>query len=123
VTKFVHISRVFGKSARKPVDAYRLLLERYVKRIPIGLRDILVPRGKHARLELARAIKALKIREEERNYVRELQRVYELPLRPNESVKRTMIRVRLKIVEELRQAAREGRRAEYDDKLPTDPLD
>jgi hypothetical protein len=110
-------------SPRTPVKSAELLLEHYLRRIPSSLRDLLVPRTRRERYRFAKAIKALRIREEERNYVRELQKKFDLPLRPNETVKETMIRVRLRRFRDIRRSAGEGWWPDCGDNFPTDPLE
>ena len=90
--------------------------------IPTDLRAILLP-DEADLSQLAIAIKRLRVKEEERYYVTEIQQRYQIPLRPNEPVKRTMIRVRLDILRERREADEEGFLLNIDGPLPTDPLE
>ena len=103
-------------------DYYRSLIEKYRSKIPTDLRHILLP-DEAEMSQLAYAIKRLRVREEERYYVTEIQRRYQIPLRPNESVKRTMIRVRLDILRRRRDADEEEFFLHLDGPLPTDPLE
>ena len=98
------------------------LVEEYLDRIPVDLRALLVPDQEHP-AEFAAAIKLLRLKEEERSYVMAIQQRYRLPLRPNESVKRTMIRVRLATLKKLREAEIEGNPIDTDTSLPVDPLE
>lgn len=97
--------------------------EVYAESLPPQLRDILVPADPAARAALADAVGKLRLLEEEREYVMELQRLYSVPIRPNESVKRTMIRVRLALLK-LRRSEQQRDDSEplYID-LPVDPLE
>lgn len=109
------------EQTRNAWNQYPLVAE-YVGSIPEDLHDLLLPDFDQLG-EFATAVKALRIRETEREYVRELQDYYRVPLRPNESVKRTMIRVRLAILK-LRIASREdGDLLEAYGPLPVDPLE
>jgi len=98
------------------------LVEKYLARIPVDLRDLLTPHQEHL-AEFAAAIKSLPVKEEERSYVMAIQQNYRIPLRPNESVKRTMIRVRLAILKRRREAEAEGDPIDTDASLPVDPLE
>jgi hypothetical protein len=95
--------------------------EKYLKGIPESLKPILMPEPSEKET-FADLAKALRIREKERNYVMEIQRDYKLSLRPNESLKRTMIRVRLKM---LKKKLKAGTKAKIDNfkNLPIDPLE
>jgi len=98
------------------------LVSRYVARIPEDLRDLLIP--PHEQLaEFATAVKSLRIKEEERYYVLDIQRRYRIPIRPNESVKETMIRVRLAIIRKRREAAEDENIVDIFGPLPVDPLE
>jgi hypothetical protein len=94
---------------------------KYIKGIPESLRSILVP-DENDNSSFSEKAKSLRIKEKERNYVMEIQRDYKLSLRPNESLKRTMIRVRLKM---LRKKLKVGTKANlnYFKNLPVDPLE
>ena len=108
-----------------PIDKeahYRSLLKKYQSRIPSDLKDILLP-DEAQMSQLAITIKRLRIKEEERNYVIEIQRRYRIPLRPNESVKRTMIRVRLAILRKRRDADEGEDIFDLYGPLPIDPLE
>jgi len=105
----------------KEADHHPVVVK-YLARIPADLHDLLLPDPKHA-AEFVVAIKSLRDIEEERSYVMALQRRYALPLRPNESIKRTMIRVRLEILKKRREAEAEGKTFDPDRSLPVDPLE
>jgi len=98
------------------------LVQKYVARIPEDLRAILAPESERT-LEFAAAIKSLRLKEEERYYVIDIQHRYGIALRPNESVKQTMIRVRLKLLRERREAEAEGDVVDTYAPLPVDPLE
>jgi hypothetical protein len=98
------------------------LVEEYLERIPIALRDLLAPGQEHL-AEFAVAVKSLRLKEEERAYVMAIQQRYRLPLRPNETVKRTMIRARLAILRKRQEAEAEGDIVDTDWPLPVDPLE
>ncbi|MEW5796672.1 MAG: hypothetical protein AB1772_09985 [Candidatus Zixiibacteriota bacterium] len=110
----------------KPAAGTHPLVEKYIARIPEGLRDLLSPGSEQYR-EFADALKALRLKEEERYYVMGIQRRYRLPIRPNESVKRTMIRVRLAIWKKRRQPEAdidpESAILDLLGPLPVDPLE
>ena len=98
------------------------LVAEYLSRIPAELHDLLAP-GQEQAAEFVAAIKSLRDIEEERSYVMAIQRRYELPLRPNESIKRTMIRVRLETLRQRREAEVNGKIIDPDFSLPVDPLE
>jgi|GEM_PF-4288413 len=98
------------------------LVSKYVARIPEDLADLLIPPDEHL-ARFASAIKALRIREEERNYVLDIQGHYRVPIRPNESVKETMIRVRLAILRKRREADEDENTPDTFGPLPVDPLE
>jgi len=99
-----------------------LLVEEYMAQIPVDLSNLLVPDQEHL-AEFAAAVKSLRFKEEERSYVMDIQQDYRIPLRPNETVKQTMIRVRLAILKRRRAAQAEGVRIDTDLSLPVDPLE
>jgi hypothetical protein len=94
-------------------------IERYRVQIPRQLWNILLPREGESPHAFAVAIKRLRIREQERNYVMSIQRKFRIPVRPNETVKESMTRVRLKRLHDL--SGDENRRGR--DNLPSDPLE
>lgn len=109
-----------------PIDTkahYQSLVEQYRARIPADLKDILLSNDEDEISELAFAIKRLRAKEEERYYVTEIQRKHGIALRPNESVKKTMIRVRLDILRRRRSGDDEELLMDINDPLPTDPLE
>jgi hypothetical protein len=94
----------------------------YATEIPEHLNDLLLPAEQSELEQFAERIRKLRIKQEEREYVMGLQEVYDLPLRPNATVKQTMIRARLKI--RLDRLAATGRLPEPGtDDLPVDPLE
>lgn len=97
----------------------RAELDRYRRQIPRQLWDLLVPPEGPAAGEFAVALKRLRIREQERNYVMSIQRRFGIAIRPNESVKESMTRVRVKLI----QGSSTGDQAGLDGKLPQDPLE
>lgn len=121
-TRFTYIELlVMAREINQKIERH-LLLEQYLAEIPVGLRDLLAPDQEHP-VEFAAAVKSLPMKEEERSYVMAIQQRYRIPLRPNESVKRTMIRVRLAILKRLREAEAEGEPIDTDVSLPVDPLE
>jgi hypothetical protein len=98
------------------------LVSRYIARIPEDLRDLLIPPHEHL-AQFAAAVKALRTKEEERYYVLDIQRRYRIPIRPNESVKETMIRVRLAILKKRLSADEDEKIADIFGRLPVDPLE
>ena len=82
-----------------------------------------MPADENERQDLAIAIMALRLREEERSYVRDLQERYGVAIRPNETVKQTMIRVRLEILKEAIAAGVQVDLREHPGSLPKDPLE
>jgi hypothetical protein len=107
--------------ARKIIDKHTLI-EKYLARIPSDIRDLLRPDPDQL-AEFAVAIKRLRVKEEERYYVREIQRRYGVPTRPNESVKRTMIRVRLALLKQRQLGEETEEVVRATDPLPVDPLE
>ena len=99
------------------------LVKQYSKRIPQDLWDIILPQSPDEFTAFSAAIKALRLKEEERNYVIELQQQYDMPLRPNATVKETMIQVRLNVLRERRRRGEETDGQTVDDSLPVDPLE
>lgn len=110
------------KEIRRPESTNHALVEKYLARIPEDLRDLLGPDSER-REEFALAIKALRIKEEERGYVMDIQTRYGLPIRPNETVKQTMIKVRLAILRKRREAALDSSLVDIRGHLPVDPLE
>lgn len=70
-------------------------IERYLKEIPESLWETLVPSEAGDLGGFASMIKALRIREKEREYIIELRRKYGLLFRPNATIDETIKRVRL----------------------------
>jgi hypothetical protein len=94
-------------------------VRQYCRKIPEDLWDLLLPQLPDEFESFEAVLKALPFKEEERDYVMELQQEYDVPLRPNETVKETMIRVRLASIRERRQRGGHQTRGE----LPIDPLE
>ena len=106
----------------RALDEYPIL-QKYLSGIPQDLWGLLLPDDKAHLGQLAAAVKAQRIRQEERNYVMDLQYQYRLPLRPNETVKETMIRARLRQLKK-QSGYRDGQsRSSSGGQLPTDPLE
>jgi hypothetical protein len=121
-TLFIYVRLlVMTESVKQEVERHPTV-EKYLARIPVDLRDLLAPDREHLG-EFAAAVKSLSHKEEERSYVMAIQQDYRIPLRPNEAVKRTMIRVRLAILKRRREAEAEGVRIDTDASLPVDPLE
>jgi len=99
------------------------ILQKYLSGIPQELWDLLLPDDKAHLGQLASAVKAQHIRQEERNYVMDLQFQYRLPLRPNETVKETMIRARLRQWKKQSGYMDGQSRSNTGGQLPTDPLE
>lgn len=95
-------------------------LTNYLKQIPQELWSQLVPDNIEELQLFAKQIKKLRITEKERNYVMELQQIYKLPLRPNATVKETMIAARLNAIKKQNRPLKES-----DDlgDLPIDPFE
>ena len=98
-------------------------VKKYSEEIPDQLHDLLLPGDRSEFEEFSKRVKALRFILEERAYVMDLQDFYELPLRPNASVKETMIRARLKYRQE--RLENDGKFPEpgADENLPVDPLE
>ncbi len=94
-------------------------MKQYAGRIPEELWYLFLPELPDELEAFSEALKSFRLREEERNYVMELQREYDIPIRPNESVKQTMIRVRLESIRERKHRRGSITRGE----LPIDPLE
>ena len=95
----------------------------YLAAISRNLWDLLVPANPEMHTDFCATIHKLRVREVERNYVLDLQQVYRIPIRPNESVKATMIRVRLKILKQRLKRLEPGDRNSLFEELPVDPLE
>lgn len=95
-------------------------LTAYLKQVPQDLWPLMIPDNLEDLIVFAGQIKKLRIWEKERNYVMELQQVYHLPLRPNATVKETMIAARLQQVKKRNRPLKES-----DDSgdLPIDPFE
>ena len=100
-----------------------LCIDDHLAAIPINLWDLLVPANKEEHADFCARTHKLRVREVGRNYVMDLQRVYRIPLRPNESVKATMIRVRLMILKQRLIRPETGHRNSLFEELPVDPLE
>lgn len=109
---------------KKVVENSKDLLKvlEYIEKIPVSCLDLVVPFCEEDLRALEKSIKAIRTREKERNYVMEIQRHYKLPLRPNESLKETMIRVRLKLLKERVKKNRKKLSLEPGS-FPIDPLE
>jgi hypothetical protein len=94
--------------------------DEYLALIPRNVWGLLVPANPEEHSDFCKAVHKLRVREVERDYVLDLQQTYRIPIRPNESVKATMIRVRLKIVN---QRIETGNRESLFENLPVDPLE
>lgn len=70
-------------------------IEQYLKEIPEALWDVFIPADADDFPAFAASIKALRIKQKERDYIIELRRKYDLPFRPNASIDETIKRVRL----------------------------
>jgi hypothetical protein len=99
------------------------MIQQYLSQIPEQLWGVLGPDDESGLREFSQRIKALRLWEEERAYVRELQELYELPLRPNETVKETMIRARLKFRRLRNEKGNSVPDSDLDFDLPVDPLE
>ena len=97
--------------------------EDYLGSVPANAWDLLVPSDSGEYDDFCKRVRRLSIYEEERSYVMDLQRAFRIPLRPNESVKATMIRARLKILKLRAKATREGAEDAGFGELPSDPLE
>jgi hypothetical protein len=82
------------KDNRKKADVHPEI-KKYLAEIPESLWYIFLPTDSAELSKLAAAIKALRIKEKERDYIIELRRKYKLPFLPNASTDETIKRVRL----------------------------
>lgn len=96
-------------------------LTNYLKQIPKELWIQLVPNNLDDLQLFAKKIKQLRIKEKERNYVMELQQSYRLPLRPNSTVKETMIAARLQKIKKKNRPL--SKNSEDLGDLPIDPFE
>ena len=103
-------------------DAYPEL-DFYKKQIPEDLWDIFIPYDETDLLKLSYDIKRLRIKEKERQYVLEIQNHYGLPIRPNATLKETMIRVRLKFLKKRKSIKNKNENTGNEGTLPVDPLE
>jgi hypothetical protein len=110
-----------SNTTQQTVGTYPLV-EKYLSRIPKDLRELLGPATDRLD-EFEAALKSLRLKEEERYYVMQLQRRHGLSIRPSESVKRTMIRARLAIVRKRREGVEDDDLIDQNDPLPVDPLE
>jgi len=98
-------------------------IENLIKKIPSDIHALILPDSDENFEEYECVIKAQRIVEKERDYVMEIQRSYKLALRPNDSLKETMIRVRLKLIKDKNRPSRNtGGRNGYGF-LPIDPME
>jgi hypothetical protein len=97
--------------------------DEYLAVIPKNLWNLLVPANPEELADFCATTHKLRIREVERDYVMDLQRVYRMPIRPNESIKATMIRVRLMILKQRLKHHETGHRNSLFDELPVDPFE
>ena len=95
----------------------------YAAELPEQLHDLLLPSDPLELEEFSKRIKALRFKMEERAYVMDLQDFYELPLRPNATVKETMIRARLKYRRHRLENDGQFPEPGADENLPVDPLE
>ena len=70
-------------------------LKQYLSTIPQDLWEVLLPSDSKDFAAFSSAIKSLRIKEKERDYIIELRAKYGLPFRPNASIDETIKRVRL----------------------------
>lgn len=95
---------------------------RYLRTAPKKFWPILLPDEITDYADFAAALAVQRRNEEERTYVMNLQRKYKLPLRPCDSVKRTMIMARIKHLKK-RGRFQFRRKTGYRGNLPIDPLE
>lgn len=79
---------------KKAIDQHPEI-KHYTESIPRQLGQLLLPSDIAAFPEFSKAIKALRIKEKERDYIIELRKKYGLPFQPNASIEETIKRVRL----------------------------
>lgn len=70
-------------------------IKQYAESLPRQLWEFFLPQDVSGFVEFSARIKALRIREKERDYIIELRKKYDLPFRPNASIEETIKRVRL----------------------------
>ena len=70
-------------------------IRQYLSEIPEDLWSIFLPTSIEELQKLSADIKALRIREKEREYIIELRQKYGLPYRPNATIDETIKRIRL----------------------------
>jgi hypothetical protein len=100
-------------------DYLRKQMDRYRSEIPAQLWDILLSKEGDDPEEFVTALKRLRIREQERDYVMAIQRNFRIPIRPQESVKESMSRARARILSRQRNGSNRFRTR----RLPLDPLE
>lgn len=83
------------KEENKKTASVHPEIEQYLKEIPKALHEVFLPSEGADFAAFAASIKALRIKEKERDYIIELRRKYGLPFRPNASIDETIKRVRL----------------------------
>ncbi len=95
----------------------------YLSGIPENIHYLLVGQTKQDFLALRQAIKKQRKNQQEREYVIEIQQRYRLPLRPNSTVKATMIRARLRLKSIMARSTNSGHYYGSEGELPVDPLE
>jgi len=79
---------------KKTVEKYPEI-KHYAESIPEQLWDLFLPSDTSEFVAFSATIKALRIKEKERDYIIELRKKYDLPFQPNASIEETIKRVRL----------------------------
>jgi len=113
----------FESKLHNSLSLVKLLKERYSREIPTDLHHLLLPVEPHQWRTFLVEAKKLRIREMERNYVMDLQSRHNLPVRPNESVKATMIRARLEVLKNRLQYLKVDSPGVRRRIMPVDPLE
>ena len=110
--------------SRKKIEFNRFpVVRKYAEEIPAQLHGLLLPIDQSELETFSKRVKLMRCKLEERAYVMELQEMYDLPLRPNATVKETMIRARLKYRQERLENDGDFPEPGTDENLPVDPLE
>ena len=98
-------------------------VKNYLDGIPKDIHHLFVGESEQDLIELSSAIKRQRRDQQEREYVIEIQRRYRLPLRPNASVKATMIQARLRLRRLLSSTSNGKHYRGIVGELPVDPFE
>ena len=96
-----------NEEVQKAIEQYPQI-KQYLTGIPKVLWEVVLPAKISDFAAFSSVVKALRIKEKERNYIIELRAKYGLPFRPNASIEETIKRVRLIRWKRKKLAEKEG---------------